>query len=230
MARDDGEFELILGNKQLLSVLFIIIVLLGVFFAMGFLAGRSTGPKEISSAKGAAAQAPLMVEPGGSEPAAIQPAKPAPASEPAGPPPQDDIKRIEPAAPEAVKPEPPKKEPPKETVSAKPPLATPPAKSVQPPVFPPAKPASTPVSGGGFVAAPPSGSYLQVAATRRPEAEALLGMLKGKGCGPGYVTPSPKAEGMMRVVLGPLGEASAIAERRECVKKVGLESTVVVKY
>lgn len=35
--------ELILGNKQLLSVLFIVIVLLGVFFAMGFLAEEDGG-------------------------------------------------------------------------------------------------------------------------------------------------------------------------------------------
>ena len=37
--RDDGEFELILGNKQLLSVLFIVIVLLGVFWTGRKLAG-----------------------------------------------------------------------------------------------------------------------------------------------------------------------------------------------
>ena len=41
---DDGEFELILGNKQLLSVFFVVVTLLAVFFAMGFIMGRSVNP------------------------------------------------------------------------------------------------------------------------------------------------------------------------------------------
>ena len=38
---DDGEFELILGNRQLMSVFFIVVILLGVFFAMGYIVGRN---------------------------------------------------------------------------------------------------------------------------------------------------------------------------------------------
>lgn len=41
---EDGEFELILGNRQLLSVFFIVVVLLGVFFTMGYIVGRSSAP------------------------------------------------------------------------------------------------------------------------------------------------------------------------------------------
>jgi cell division septation protein DedD len=41
---EEGEFELVLGNKQLLSVLFIVVVLLGVFFAMGYVVGRNSTP------------------------------------------------------------------------------------------------------------------------------------------------------------------------------------------
>jgi cell division protein FtsN len=41
MARNvDGEFEVLLGNKQLLSIFFIVVVLLGVFFTMGYVLGR----------------------------------------------------------------------------------------------------------------------------------------------------------------------------------------------
>ena len=36
---EDGEFELILANRQLLSVFFIVVVLLGVFFTMGYIVG-----------------------------------------------------------------------------------------------------------------------------------------------------------------------------------------------
>ena len=40
---EDGEFELILANRQLLSVFFIVVVLLGVFFTMGYIVGRNSG-------------------------------------------------------------------------------------------------------------------------------------------------------------------------------------------
>ena len=41
---DDGEFELILGNRQLMSVFFIVVILLGVFFTMGYIVGRNSSP------------------------------------------------------------------------------------------------------------------------------------------------------------------------------------------
>ena len=41
---EDGEFELVLGNKQLLSVFFLVVVLLGVFFTMGYIVGRNSAP------------------------------------------------------------------------------------------------------------------------------------------------------------------------------------------
>ena len=51
---EDGEFELILANRQLLSVFFIVVVLLaGVFFTMGYIVGRNSGPPavDVASAK-----------------------------------------------------------------------------------------------------------------------------------------------------------------------------------
>ncbi|MCU1337275.1 MAG: Sporulation domain protein [Bryobacterales bacterium] len=41
---EDGEFELLLGNRQLMSVFFIVVILLGVFFAMGYIVGRNASP------------------------------------------------------------------------------------------------------------------------------------------------------------------------------------------
>ena len=41
---EDGEFELILANRQLLSVFFIVVILLGVFFTMGYIVGRNSAP------------------------------------------------------------------------------------------------------------------------------------------------------------------------------------------
>jgi hypothetical protein len=52
----EREFELVLGNKQLFSLLFIMFVLLGVFFAMGYTLGRTSAPPETTPLKGAAGQ------------------------------------------------------------------------------------------------------------------------------------------------------------------------------
>jgi len=37
-----GEYELVLGNRQLLSIFFLVVVLLGVGFALGFMLGRNS--------------------------------------------------------------------------------------------------------------------------------------------------------------------------------------------
>src|SRR4051794_13723889 len=41
---EEGEFELVLGNRQLLSGFFIVVILFGVFFTMGYIVGRHSTP------------------------------------------------------------------------------------------------------------------------------------------------------------------------------------------
>ena len=106
---EDGEFELILGNRQLLSVFFIVVILLGVFFTMGYIVGRNSGTLSADVAATPAPDGkPQVVEP----PAAKTP-EPAPA--PAAPTetaPQQPAKEAEPeTAPERPKPEKVKAEP-----------------------------------------------------------------------------------------------------------------------
>ena len=48
----EGEFELVLGNKQLLSVFFLVILLLGVFFTMGYVVGKNSTPVEAAGRAG----------------------------------------------------------------------------------------------------------------------------------------------------------------------------------
>jgi cell division protein FtsN len=57
--RETGEFEVLLGNKQLLSVFFIVVILLGVFFTMGYIVGRKSVPVETSVAASAKAPEPV---------------------------------------------------------------------------------------------------------------------------------------------------------------------------
>lgn len=101
---DDGEFELILGNRQLLSVFFIVVILLGVFFTMGYIVGRNSGV--------VTAEVTPVPSVDSRPPAADAPAK---APEPAQSPPtpaETTPQQSEPPVPVAVRePEPPKREP-----------------------------------------------------------------------------------------------------------------------
>ncbi len=100
--RESGEFEILLGNKQLLSVFFIVVILLGVFFTMGYILGRNSSGPDGRPAQAASRPAPAAAklsqqdEPsafGYATPAPSQnaPAQTAPATGPpksqAGPPP-----------------------------------------------------------------------------------------------------------------------------------------------
>lgn len=60
--RDEGEFEIVLGNRQILAVFAIVILLMGLFFSLGYLAGkRSAGARETAGGK-AAEQGPITVD------------------------------------------------------------------------------------------------------------------------------------------------------------------------
>jgi len=81
----DGQFEVLLGNKQLLSILFIVVILLGVFFTMGYVLGRNSARQEVASAP-VGAQRTAPPESGGVSPFAGEDTPPAagrPASSPA---------------------------------------------------------------------------------------------------------------------------------------------------
>ncbi|MCC6540266.1 MAG: hypothetical protein IT162_22155, partial [Bryobacterales bacterium] len=67
---EEGEFELVLGNKQLLSVFFLVVLLLGVFFSMGYIVGRNTAPTATTVAT---SKPPLVVDSSGSTPAPLPP-------------------------------------------------------------------------------------------------------------------------------------------------------------
>jgi cell division protein FtsN len=49
MAKTDGEYELVLGNRQLLSAFFIVVILFALFFTMGYIVGRNSAPTTMAS-------------------------------------------------------------------------------------------------------------------------------------------------------------------------------------
>ena len=84
---EDGEFELILGNRQLLSVFFIVVVLLGVFFTMGYIVGKNSSLTVTADSGRRTESRPIVVDrpapSGGSPTASASPSAPADSAPPA---------------------------------------------------------------------------------------------------------------------------------------------------
>jgi hypothetical protein len=179
---EEGEFELILGNKQLLSVFFIVVVLLGVFFTMGYIVGRNsplatadaTVPDKVDKKE----PKPLVVDSAATRetPAPLKetPARDAPAPAPRETAPQ------QPAEPVATKREP---------------VRTP----------EPVKPKPEPVKSS--VADRPSGTYLQLAATSQREADIEVDALRSKGFR-AMSAEIPEKPGTFRVLVGPVPDSN----------------------
>src|SRR5579875_405643 len=76
---ETGEFELVLGNRQLLSGFFVVALLFGVAFAMGYIVGRNSAPSPKLQAETAAGGTAAALPDVRSNPAG----SPAPAQAPA---------------------------------------------------------------------------------------------------------------------------------------------------
>lgn len=161
---DEGEFELVLGNRQLLSGFFIVVVLFAIFFSMGYIVGRhsSPGPLETTAA---AAQEPSTMR----------------AASPAGPPPgQAEVVSAESKKGEVPPPE-----------VAAPVTGTRPATAPAETPRPIERTSEKALTGG--LADPAPGSYLQVAAPKRTAADGVVESLKNKGIA-AVLAPGPNEE------------------------------------
>ncbi len=219
MARnEDGEYELILGTPQLLSIVFIIMVLMGVVFSLGYFMGRNAAAEPSTAASPPAQQAaePRTESPGRPSTQAAAP----PAAEPA-----------EAAQTKATGTTPVGGSTATDTTSAEP--AQPPATAPQPATSgletkPPAEPSASTAAAAPYPEPPPGLTFLQVAALRRQEAELLVDVLKRKGFS-ARVAPGP-SETLFRVLVGPLEDAEDIARTRKALEEVGFRSAYIRKY
>ena len=214
MARnDEGEFELVLGNRQLISVFLIVVILLGVFFSMGYIVGRNSSPTEV--ARNVASVKPSTEPP-------IDTSAPAPATEPpAAPAPAKETKTPAPA-PERVTTH--AEQPAAETPAPAKPAPISPAKEKKSPVPPPAARSERAAVTGE----PTTGDYWQVVATTRPDAEIVAEALTKKGLH-AIIAPAPK-EGYFRVLVGPLPDSATQAQTRTQLEAAGFKNPIVRKY
>lgn len=84
MSRTENEQEFVLGNRQLLSAFFVVVMLLGVFFAMGYIIGHNSTAEGSSKKPAQAEPAPLTSS--ASTDTTPPTAPQTPAVEPEGPP------------------------------------------------------------------------------------------------------------------------------------------------
>ncbi len=71
--KETGEFELVVGNGQIISGFFILALLLAVFFAMGFIVARAKYQQEPATATTASVTPPELRQAGASQAPAAQP-------------------------------------------------------------------------------------------------------------------------------------------------------------
>lgn len=203
MPAQEEEFELILGNKQLLSLFFLAVVLFAVFFSFGYLVGFGRGqeeraatiaavePMEEPSANEVRLPDTLLeevpVQPAGRLEAKTRPATTQPAAVPSGP------------AAEAPR---------------KPQAST---KKEEKPEPPPPASQSVPK------AAPAGSIHLQVAAVRvRADAQTYVKKLQAKGYPVSLYDKG--GDGWFRVLVGPFVELDAAKEYQKRLTADGVDS------
>ena len=195
---ETGEFELVVGNKQLLSGFFIVVLLFAVAFAMGYVVGQNTQrPAKLASDGAPASIANTAAD---SRP---QPASPVPVP----------VSSAPPAPSGATGPQPPPDAAPQPTTQP----ATQPAQAPPPSV---AEKPAVPAPATGIVASSelPAGSFWQVLAVKPEVAEAMRQTLKDKGF---QVSLTPGTNNLTRVLVGPYGDSPSLGRAKTELETAG---------
>jgi cell division septation protein DedD len=223
----ETETEILLGNRHLLAIFFVLAILLGIAFTGGYMVGRNSSDKKIAplaatttdpaaSTNGGAASpgATTSMETHSLAPAGSEQADASDQTHTLQPPPPQD------AATPAAKDEPPLGAPKQEPV-AKAPTAP---QTAQP------KPlASHPKPVSAF-SGPQSGqTFLQVAAVGHTEAEALAEVLSKKGFH-AHAVPKPGSNEIYRVLIGPMHDTSDLSSTRDSLRNAGFTKIFVQRY
>ena len=213
---ETGEFELVVGNRQLLSGFFIVVMLFAVAFAMGYVVGENSRTAKAQADNG-----------GGSSPTAAT-GDPRPQAASAAVPPSAPITN----ATQPVDPSTPT------TAEAPPRPTTQPSREVQEPVREPEKPKRErtretvapapepkPAPPPTVVAEPKAGRYLQVLATaNQKSAQDMVRSLQDKGM-PATMSPGPN--NWIRVLVGPYPDIASMGRAKSELEAAGLK---VVKH
>jgi hypothetical protein len=215
---EEGEFILELGHRQLLSVFFIVVILLGVSFTMGYIVGRNSAP---AVATVVPSERPAAEPPSGAVTGAV--GQSTAATEPPLAPGQVLVNQTVPSATPTMSAQPP-------TAAAEP--VAPAAVAARPVPTTPAPVAAVnqqPTAASDRKTAHlhaqplPGQTYLQVVAVKKPDAEMIAGILRKKGFPQAVVVPGPN-ETLFRVLVGPLIDAAALSKTKVDLEAAGFKA------
>jgi cell division septation protein DedD len=200
----DRETEILLGNKQLIGIFFVVAVLLGVAFYGGYMVGKTAPAKTAGSA---AAQETVS-------------ANGTPAAATGG---QTHTLAPEGPASGAVNPT--------DATEPEPPLGSPRTRKSSPQPTGPGLASPQPsLSRGSEAFNPQAGQqFLQVTAVGRDEALGIADVLRKQGFR-AHAVPKPGNGKVYRVLVGPVRDAGDLSTTRDALRKTGFREVIVQKY
>ena len=210
----ESETEILLGNKQLIGIFFVIALLLGVAFYSGYMVGRSSPERKLSAGQAQEQTALASQHPGAaggethSFPTDTGQAEPNRAAAPRSGTAQDE-KGVN-----GVQTEPP-------------PLGSPKKRTLSGPL--PSQ-ANAKDDNPGDTFSPQNGEeFLQVAAVGRDEAEAVADVLHKKGFR-AHAVPKPGNSKIFRVLIGPIKNSGDLSSTRDALRRTGFRNVILQRY
>src|ERR1022692_2164241 len=212
--KENGEFELVVGNRQLLSGFFIVVLLFAVAFAMGYVVGQNTQrPVKLASDGGGASTAAGSA----ANPAADSRPQPSSPLTPAPAPAQDAATGQQPPSEGSGAPQPTTQPAAQPTARPSAHPSTQPAQASQPATGEKPAPASATTGVVGASELPP-GSFWQAIAVKPEVAEAIRQTLKDKGF---PVSLTQGSSNLTRVLVGPYSDNSAYGRAKTELENAG---------
>lgn len=203
----ESETEILLGNKQLLGIFFLVAVLIGIAFGSGYMLGRG-GPSEKKVANSplpaTAKETPVTTAANstGGETRTVSPS---------------DSGAPDSGVPDATS---------SEQSSGEPALGSPRRAAKAPADATPFQTAAP--SSSDF--APQSGQeFLQVGALPHNDALSVADVLRKRGF-QAHAVPAPTNAKLFRVIVGPIRDVSELSSTREELRKAGFGKVIVQKY
>jgi cell division protein FtsN len=202
---DEREREILLGNKQLLGIFFVVAALLGIAFAGGYKLGQASAAKKAASAANPTATV-------GSETASSAPTQQAGETHSVAP--EETVANTTVRSSTGASRR-------SEGLLGTPKQKSHPSQATDTGVLMPTK-------GDGF--APQSGQeFLQVAAVPRDHALAVASVLRKKGF-QAHAVPKPGDATLYRVIVGPIRTAGDLSSTRDSLRKTGFSQVIVQHF
>ncbi len=212
----EGESEILLGNKQLLAVFFVGVVLLGIAFTGGYMLGRGAAGKKPQQAETAAvntASSPSASPESADTDGQVGETHSVPAYGGSVTPAEKPSRAAEPESSAKLKAS-------ENLLGARKKAGFKPTEEERSSAKASKADGFTPQSGQEF---------LQVAAVPRNHAEAVAAVLRRKGFH-AHAVPKPGKADLYRVIVGPIRDPGELSSTRDSLRKTGFNQVIIQHF